>query len=46
MTHRIGNNEMNPKTECGLEMGIGIKLAFANEEPTCKECLKKESGET
>ena len=43
MKHRINNNEMNPKTECGLEMGVGIKLAWANEKPTCKECLKKES---
>ena len=43
MTHRINNNEMNPKTECGLELKGGIKLAFANFSPTCKECLKNET---
>jgi hypothetical protein len=45
MKHRINNDEMNPKTECGLEMGGGIKLAFANEAPTCKKCLKFEISE-
>ena len=43
MKHRINNNEINPKTECGREMGEGIKLAFANEVPTCTECVKNES---
>ena len=42
MTHRINNNEMNPKTECGLKLEGGIKLAFANVSPTCKKCLMKD----
>jgi hypothetical protein len=44
MIHRIDNNEMDPHTECGIEMvvGGGIELALAHEDPTCKECLIKE----
>ena len=42
MKHRINNNEMHPKTECGLELQVAMKLALANEVPTCKECLAKE----
>lgn len=44
MTHRIDNNEMDPHTECGLEVSVGngIRLALAHEDPTCKECLIKE----
>ena len=43
MTHRINNDEMNPKTECGLEMGAPrLRLALAHEKPTCKECRAKE----
>ena len=44
MIHRIDNNEMDPHTECGLEVNVGngIKLALAHEDPTCKECLIKE----
>ena len=38
MTHRINDNEVNPKTECGLEIGEGITLATIHEAPTCKEC--------
>ena len=44
MIHRSDNNEMDPHTECGIEMvvGGGIELALAHEDPTCKECLIKE----
>jgi len=44
MKHRINNNEMDPKTECGLEVSVGkgIRLALATEAPTCPECLEKE----
>ena len=44
MIHRIDNNEMDPHTECGLEVSVGngIRLALAHEDPTCKECLIKE----
>ena len=44
MIHRIDNNEMDPHTECGLEVNVGngIRLALAHEDPTCKECLIKE----
>lgn len=48
MKHRIDNNEMNPKTECGLEvdgMARSHTLALANEVPTCEECLNIEKGE-
>ena len=43
MTHRINNNEMNPKTECGLKvdsMARSHTLALAHIKPTCQECLK------
>ena len=41
MTHLIDNNEMNPHTECGLEINVGngIGLALAHEEPTCTACV-------
>ena len=44
MIHRIDNNEMDPHTECGLEVSVGngIRLALAHEDPTCTECLIKE----
>ena len=44
MIHRIDNNEMDPHTECCLEVSVGngIRLALAHEDPTCTECLIKE----
>ena len=39
MTHRINNNEMDPKTECGLELDGSITLATIHETPTCKDCI-------
>ena len=46
ITHRIDDNEVNPKTECGLEViayGFncppGPALARIDEPPTCEECL-------
>jgi len=40
MTHRINNNEMNPKTECGLELDDSIALATIHETPTCNDCIE------
>ena len=39
MIHRINNNEMNPKTECGLELDDSITLATIYETPTCNDCI-------
>jgi len=39
MTHRINNNEMDPKTECGLELDGSIALATIHETPTCQNCI-------
>ena len=48
MTHRINNDEMNPKTECGLKIDAWsapqkLRLALAHETPTCKKCRAKDS---
>ena len=45
ITHRIDDNEVNPKTDCGLEVipwrtiEHPPALARYNEPPTCEECL-------
>ena len=39
MTHRINNNEMDPRTECGLELDGSIALATIHETPTCQNCI-------
>ena len=44
MTHRINNNEMDPKTECGLDLDGSIALATIHEPPTCAACLSMETG--
>ena len=46
MTHRINNNEMDPRSECGLEIEVMVErhdtFALMEMDPTCPECLAKE----
>jgi hypothetical protein len=42
-THRVNEDELNPKTECGLDvLGTSLPLARFNESPSCDECFAKE----
>ncbi len=44
MTHRVNDNEMDPKTECGLDVDV-VEMVPFNEEPSCLECAAMYYGE-